>query len=255
MDNRLIEAFFTAYPLTSISLYLIMIIGTVCFFRLSKDERKNIHYWLPFLILSFTFCYENLGNYTNYNYEFKKSVNEYLGNFKYPKFNLWLYNVATRQIGTVLYLLLIKSWTKASKKKYINWMIIVFIVTVCLLQFSGVEPIYLSQPIIFALGANMILVAVAFYFIDLITDPFYLAKKPLKLVSFWLMTSILFSITLSYISSVTLMYLYEVNPILGQGLQQIQIVMKIISLGVLTLVIASPFLPRLFDKELSYESY
>ncbi|MBN3520804.1 histidine kinase [Algoriphagus lutimaris] len=255
MDNKLIEAFFTAYPLDSIPMDVLMIIGLIYFLKLPKEKKTNIHFWLPFLILIFTFFYENFGKYTNYNYEFKKSVNEYFGNFKYPKFNLWLFNVAKRQVGTILYLLLIKSWLEPSKKKYINWMIYLFIIVASFLQFTGIEPIYLNQPIIFAIGANMILIGSALYFTGMITHPQYLDKNPLKLLSFWQMTFVMFTFTLTYISSVSLIYLYEADPVLGAALQQIDIVMKNINLGILTLTIASPFLPGFFEEEPFYVSH
>jgi len=255
MDSKLIEAFFTAYPFDSIPMDILMIIGLVCFLKLPKEKKANIHFWLPFLILSFTVLYENFGRYTNYNYEFKKSVNEYLGNFKYPKFNLWLYNVTKRQIGTILYLFLIKSWLEPTKRKFIDWMIIGFVIISLALQISGIEPLYLSQPIIFALGANMILIGSALYFTGMITQPQYLDKNPLRLISFWQMTFVMFTFTLTYIFSVTLIYLYEVNPVLGEALQQIDIVMNNINLGILTLTIASPFLPRIFEEEPFYISH
>lgn len=249
MSDRFIEAFFTAYPQYSIPIDLLLLIGIFIFIKLPKEKKRNIHFLLPFVILCFSVFYQNLGSYTNYNYEFKKSVNAYFGNTEYPKFNLWLFNIAERQVGTILYLMLIKSYIRPFKRKIVNWMIFIFIVTALALQFSGIEPIYLNQPIIFAIGANMILFGSALYFTDLITHPSYLNSNPLRLTSFWQMTAIIFMFTLSYISSVALIYLYEVNPVLGSALQAIGIYLEILTLAVLTISIASPLLPNLFDEE------
>ncbi|WP_296705148.1 histidine kinase [Algoriphagus sp.] len=254
MDERLIEAFFTAYPQYTIPPDLLLLIGIVVFIKLPKEKKRNIHFLLPFVILCFTVFYENLGSYTNYNYEFKRSVNAYLGNSEYPKFNLWLFNVAKRQVGTILYLMLIKSYVRPFKRRVINWLIFIFIVMALILQLSGIEPIYLNQPIIFAIGANMILFGSALYFTDLITLPSYLKSNPLRLASFWQMTALIFTFTLSYISSVALIYLYEVNPILGAALQSIGIYMGILTLAILTISIASPLLPNIFDKEPFFQS-
>lgn len=215
--------------------------------------RSDIHYWLPFLILAFSVFYENLGAYTNYNSEFKRSVNTYLGNIEYPKFNLWVHNITERQIAVIFYLLLIRLWLITSRKKYIDWMICIFIVSALILQFSGIEPLYLNQPIIFSIGANMILIGTGLYFIGIITEDEYLACNPLRLPSFWQMTFIMFTFTLTYISSVALMYLYQVNPMLGSTLQDIGLVMQFLTLIILTLSIASPLLPRIFEQEPSYE--
>ncbi|REG81096.1 histidine kinase [Algoriphagus antarcticus] len=253
MDSRFVQAFFISYGEFLIPLDLFFIIGVACFIKLPKETRADIHYWLPFLILVFTAFYENMGAYTNYNYEFKASVNAYLGNTEYPKFNLWLNNITKRGIGVILYLFLIKSWLEPSKKKYINWMIYIFIVVVVIIQYSGIEPLYFNQPIIFTFGANIILIGSGLYFIGMITHEQYLASNPLRLLSFWQMTFIMFTFTLTYISSVAKFYLYEVNPVLGESLFQIEWIMQLINLGILTLTVASPLMPGIFEKEPSYE--
>jgi len=249
MGNRFFEAFFNFF---TIPIDLLLIIGIIFFSKLPKEKRVDIHYWLPFFILVFTVFSENLGAYTNFNFEFKKAVNSYLGNDEYPQFNLWLFNFTKRQAGTILYLLLIKSWLEPSKKKYINWMIYIFLAIAGILQFSGIEPLYFNQPIIFAFGANMILTGSGLYFVGMITLEKYLEINLLRLLSFWQMTFIMFTFTLTYISSVALLYLYEVNPVLGEALFQIDTVMEGINLGILTLTIGSPLLPGIFEKEPSY---
>ncbi|WP_075350077.1 histidine kinase [Algoriphagus marinus] len=249
MDSRLLQAFSHWFTISS---NLLLIIGVFFFLKLPKDKRANIRYWLPFLILTFTVLYENFGSYTNYNFDFKKAINAYLGNTEYPQFNLWLFNIARRQVGVILYLLLIKYWLRPAHKKYINWMILGFIILVFVLQISGIEPLYLNQPIIFAIGANLILIGSGLYFIGMITHDQYLERNPLRLVSFWQMTIILFTFSLNYISSVSLLYLYEVNPVLGKALQDISYVMLLCTLGVLIVTIASPLLPSIFEKEPSY---
>lgn len=251
MDDRFIEAFFNAY---TIPMDLLLMIGLICFFKLPKELRANVHYWLPLLIVVLSVLFQNVGFYTNYNYEFKKSVNAFLGNTQYPQFNLWLFNITDKQIGVLLFLGLIRIWLAPSKRIYISWMMYIFVVAIVFLQLSGIELMYLHQPIIFALGANMILVGCGLYFIGMITQEEYLDSNPLKLVSFWQMTFIMFTFSLSYISSVALFYLYKVNPVLGESLQTIGDIMSIVTLGILTLSVASPHISRIFEKEPSYES-
>ncbi|MBN3520803.1 histidine kinase [Algoriphagus lutimaris] len=227
----------------------LLLIGTYYFLKLKKEEKANSYYWLPFLIIAFTVFYENLGAYTNYNFEFKKSVNALLGNTEFPKYNLWLYNIANKQLSTVLYLFLIKTWLEPSQKKYINWMVIVFVIVSIFLQIAGIEPLYLNQPIIFSMGANMILVGSGLYFIGLITNQYYLNTNPLKLLSFWQMTFLLFTYSLTYINSMTVIYLYEINPQLGISIVQIDRVLGILNKVTLVLIITSPLLKKVFVKE------
>ena len=131
-------------------------------------------------------------------------------------------------------------------------MIYGFIILAVILQVSGIEPLYFNQPIISAIGANVILIGSGLYFIEMITHDQYLESNPLRLVSFWQMTILMFTFSLNYISSVALMYLYIVNPVLGKALQEISYGMWLCTLGVLIMTISSPFLPGLFEKEPSY---
>jgi hypothetical protein len=251
MDSRLLIAF---GHWTLLILDFVLVIGIVCFLKLPKQKKTDSAYWFPFLILCYIFTYQNFAAYTNYNFEFKKEVNAYLGNTENPKFNLWLFNIAERQIRTILYLLLVKFWLDIPRKKYINWMILTFVTLALVLQISGVELMYSEQPIIFAFGANMILIACGLYFIGLITNEKYLESNPLRLASFWTTTILLFNFSLSYIYSVSLLYVYRENPTLGKSLSQIPNVMESINFSLLVLLIASPLLPKLFDKEPLHES-
>ncbi|MEN2281707.1 histidine kinase [Algoriphagus sp. SE2] len=249
MDSRFSQIYLEPY---FILINLLLIIGLIFFFRLNKDERTNIYYWLPFLILTFTVVYEDFAGYLVYNYELNKWVNEILGNEKNPNYNVWFYNFANKYIATALYLFLIKTWLEPAKKKYITWMIFFYFFVILFLTGTGIEPVYLGQPIIFAIGANMILVGSGLYFIGLISNEKYLESNPLRLLSFWQMTFILFTYSLTYISSVSVTYLYSVNKQLGMSLFQIDWVMGVLNLSILVLTIASPKLPGIFEKEPYY---
>jgi hypothetical protein len=122
------------------------------------------------------------------------------------------------------------------------------------LSFTGIEPNYLNQPIIFALGANMILVGSGLYFVGLISNEMYLTASPLRLLSFWQITFILFTYSLTYINSVSVVYLYKVNRQLGLSLAQINLVMGVLNLSILVLTLADPKLSGVFQKEPFYES-
>ncbi len=231
-----------------------LLLGVFLFFKLPKEMRASSTYWLPFFMLCFIVTYEIFGSYTNYNFEIKRAVNAYLGNTENPKFNLWLYNITRRQILVVLYLILIKSWLEPSKKKYINWMIIAFVISALVLQLTGIELMYLQQPIIFAIGSNMILVACGLYFIGLITNKKYLQANPLRLLSFWAVTITLFHYSIYYIYNQTMLYLYTLNPKFGRSLNDIMNVVESIGMVPLILLIAAPFLTKFFDREPLHES-
>lgn len=246
MSEDFVRAFGNWYLIT---IDILLIIGITFFARLPKHQRKDSYYWLPFLILVFTISYENFGGYTNYNLEFKKSVNAYLGNTDFPKYNLWLYNITSKQISTVLYLLLIKIWIEPSNKKYINWIVILFVCVALVVQLSGMEPVYLNQPTIAAMAATMILAATALYFFALITNEKYLESKPLRLLSFWQTTIFLFCYSLTYLNSVSRVYIYNINPQLARNLAELDRVFGVLFKLMLLVIIISPFIPKAFDPE------
>ena len=249
MVSKFFQILFSPY---FIQINILAIAGVIMFFRLPKEQRTRRYIWLPFLILVFTVFYENFAISTSANFEFNKSVNAFLGNIEFPRYNQWLYNVANKQVLTILYLFLIKSWLEHSKKKYINWMLIAFVVSSQIIQFSGIEPIYWFQPIIFTIGANMILVGSWLYFVGLMKNDAYLNSNPLRLTSFWQMTFILFTYSLTYINDVSKPYLVTYNYGLGISLSQTETVMGCFNLAILVLTIASPKLPKLFEKEPFY---
>ncbi|WP_223275883.1 hypothetical protein [Algoriphagus aquimarinus] len=133
-----------------------------------------------------------------------------------------------------------------------NWMIIGFLISNQILQFSGIEPIFWFQPIIFSIGANMILVGSGLYFVGFMTNDLYLNSNPLRLISFWQMTFILFTYSLTYINFVAMPFLVTHNYELGRSMFQINLIMSVFNLAILLLTIASPKLPKLFEKEPSY---
>ncbi|MBN3581197.1 histidine kinase [Algoriphagus aestuarii] len=250
MDSKFVEAFVSWYL---ILIDILLVLGIIYFLKLPKEKRADSFYWLPFLILSFTVFYENLGAYTLYNFEFRKAANAFFGNTENPRFNIWIFNIGNKHISTILYLFLIKSWLEPSKKKYINWMMITFFIVIQVLQFSGIEPVYSNQPLIFTFGANLILLGSGLYFIGLMTNEQYLSTNPLRLLSFWQMTFILFTYSLTYISSASLMYLYTNYPQLLASLLKIDWVMGVLNLAILVLTVASPRFPHLFEREPYFE--
>lgn len=237
----------------SITVDILLLLGLYFFLKLPKEKKANSLYWLPLLILGFSVLYETAGAYFNYNFELKKAINAFLGNTENPKYNIWLFNIANKQITTVLYLLLIRNWLEPSKKKYITWMVSAFLLTALILQFTGVEPLYSSQPFIAAMAANMVLVGCGLYFIGMITNDNYLDSQPLRLISFWQTTFLLFAYSFIYINSVARIYIYEISIELAYNMAHFDRVLGIFVRTALLLVIISPFLPKVFERDPLYE--
>lgn len=250
MESKFWNAYLNYY---TISVDILLIIGIYFFLKLPKKQKANSLYWLPLLILGFSAFYEAIGAYLNYNYEFKKAANAFLGNTENPSYNIWLYNISNKQINTILYLFLIRCFLEPSKKKYIDWMIPLFFLISLSLQLTGIEPLYLNQPFIAAMAANMILIGCGLYFIGMITNDHYLESKPLKLISFWQTTFLLFSYSLIYINSVARIYIYGISKEIAINMAHLDRVFGISIRLMLVIIILSPFLPKVFDSDPIYE--
>ena len=98
----------------------------------------------------------------------------------------------------------------------------------------------------------MILVGSGLYFIGFMTNDIYLNSNPLKLISFWQMTFILFTYSLIYIHYVAMPFLVTYNYELGKSISQISLVMSVFNLAILVMTIAAPVFPKLFDREPAY---
>ncbi len=228
-----------------------MLIGIVHFFRLSKSERGNIFYWLPLLILVFTVAHENVGAFT-LDSEFNRSVNAFFGNTENPKYNLWLKNITFYYLGIILYLALIRLWIIPSRKKILTAFIVSFTLIAPIIWLLEFEPFYLNQSVAYAIGANLILIGCGLYFIGLITDDKYLNSEPIRLLSFWKVTFILFNYSLTYINSVSLAYVYSINEDMADSLIIVDMLLSVINLAILVLILASPNFPRTFQREPYY---
>ncbi len=236
----------------TVSIDLLLLIGIVYFFKLPKEKRSHKGYWVPLTILAFTVFYENMGSFTLSHNEFNSSVNSFLGNTGNPEYNVWLKNITFGYLGLILYLALIRQWIVPSRKKILTAFILTFSILSPIIWWLEIEPFYLSQSVVFALGANLILVGCGLYFIGLITDKKYLESNPIRLLSFWQTTFILFTYSLTYINSVSLVYIYNINPDLADSLIMIDMVLGIINLSILALILASPSFPKIFQTEPYY---
>jgi hypothetical protein len=249
MGSRFIQAFGNWYL---ISIDLILVIGIVYFLKLPNDKRANIHYWLPFLILIFPVFYENLGAYTNFNFEFKKSVNALLGNTEHPRYNVWVYNIFNQQIVTLLILFLVKSYLPIRSKRIVSWLMFFFIVMSFFIVAFELEPIYGSQPLIFSIAAGAILTSCGLYFMSFITEDGYLESNPLRLASFWQVSFILFYHSAIFLKTISQKYLWAELYDFGRSLQFINTSLWIVLMITMLLTLAAPSLKLNFENEPSH---
>jgi len=192
----------------NISITSIGILGITFFGALPRSKKRESENYLPFILLALVFFYENLGGYLMVNKAFNQKIHEWLFDVPFQGWNLWAFNLFYSQISKVIFFLIILNHIKGKKLRKVTYGLLISFSILCIgLQWSGIEPLYGIQPIIYAIGNSFIIFACGLFFIDLITDSFYIELDPLKLWIFWFITLTLFQSSLVFLSEVSFEYL------------------------------------------------
>lgn len=191
-----------------ISITSIGILGIPFFLVLPLSKKREPENYLPFILLALVFFYENLGGYLLVNKAFNQKIHESIFDTPFQGWNMWAFNLFYSQISKVVFLLIILNHIKGRKLKNIAYGLLISFSILCIgLQWSGAEPLYGFQPIIYSIGNSFIIFACGLFFIDLITDTYYTELDPLKLWIFWFITLTLFHSSLVFLSEVSYEYL------------------------------------------------
>lgn len=234
----LLRLFFNWYM---ISIDLLLLIGLIFFIKLPYTKRVEKLYWIPFLIIWLTVVYENFGAFLTYEKTFNEKINLFLGNNINLNYNIWLFNIGNLQICTVLFLWLISLYLPKKNKRLVRIFIWIFIGFSLVSQILGFQPIYDSQPFLFAIGAGFVMISCGLYFISFMNKDVYLGINPLRLFSFWQVIFILFYFSLIFLKTISEKYIYELDKSFAMSLAYINPAMWILimTIFVLTIIAAS----------------
>jgi hypothetical protein len=233
------DAFLSWY---NVVIDIILVLAIISFFKLSKEERANSHYWLPLLILVFTVAYETAGSFFLFYRELNAGINAFFGNTENPKYTVWVYNIFNAYILTFLYFFLIRLYETNRNRKIINGMMVFFLVVILVFNFLGIENIHDNQPTLFFIGASFLIIASGRYFIMIVSNDRYLDINPLRLFSFWQLTFILFNYSMVFLLMISRKYLWQNYYSLYGSLTYINSILGIITLLILLLTLAGPSL-------------
>jgi|AntRauMFilla1563_2_1112583.scaffolds.fasta_scaffold00969_7 hypothetical protein len=236
------------------NLYLLIIdallfVGLIYFILLGAEKRVNKLYWLLFFVLFFTVFYENFGSYLIYNSTLNARINAFLGNIENPNYNIWFFNLSYSIIIACCYLLILRIYVSSSLKRPISFLLFSFLTLCLVLHLFKIEPIYGPQIIIYTIGSSFVLISCILFFISLMKDPIYLEVNPLRLLSFWQVTVILFYYSLTFLTNNSMEYLWKTQPLLAGSLGKINMFFGILSLVVIVFIIAAPNLNIKLEKE------
>lgn len=192
-------------------LQLVFICGLVAFFfylKLENNKKKDPSFLFPFLLIVVVVFYEALATYVLVNKKLNEQIHYFLTDDPFQGWNVWVYNIFYYQISKLLLLILIMiNLKKSLSKKLIRLLGIVFLLFCILTYFSKLISIYEIQPILYFLGNTVLIIGSGLFFIDLITEDYYISINPLKYLPFWYITLILFHSVSLFLADVAFEYL------------------------------------------------
>jgi hypothetical protein len=173
---------------------LIALIGSISYFMLPLKAKMNRLNLLLFSNIFLLFFYENLAWFFSY-----KNINNHL-----------IYNVFNSHVGTILILLLISFYVKNFQKKdYIKVILLGFLISSAILHFIGLIAIDDSGEVISLLSSVSILFACLIFFLELVTNDTYLEINLLRYAGFWIVSSLFFYYSSSFMINISFQYLYK----------------------------------------------
>ena len=193
--------------------YLIAIIilglaGIILFAFLPSGKKKIPHFYLPCSILVLVVFYELLATYMVANRVFHEKIHYLLTSDTFKGWNTWVFNVFNYQLSKILFLLLIReNLNNKTRKTWVLYLIGILIIGSLGLTFSEIEKIHEPQPVIYFLGNIFLIIASGLFFIDLISEDYFLSFNPVEFLPFWYITLILFQSVLTLLSDVAFEYL------------------------------------------------
>ncbi|MBN7810029.1 hypothetical protein J0A68_03620 [Algoriphagus sp. H41] len=193
----------------SVSNYVFLVLLCIVFFRLPSALRKRSDYLLPFIYIFIFVTIDPVGFGFRLFQNVNGPINEFFGNHEKPFYNAWLYNIVLKMAMPVVALLLVKNYLPAKQQVSVKWILIAFVSFAIVYQALQLEPIYLNQGILFAVGALCMLSACFIYYHALMTREEYVFTNILLLPSFWQVTFIMFYTSLTYFNNISANFLTE----------------------------------------------
>lgn len=223
-----------------LSIGILGILGLVSFLALPAQKKKQVQFLLIFLIVILVAFYENFGAYLLMNKALNRTFHELITDVPFQGWNLWVFNIFNYQLSKILFLLLLLLNIRTLKLRRACLFICVLFVLSCIaLQVFGIEPIYEDQPIIYLMGNSFLIICSGLFFIELVSNDYYLDLNPLSLWEFWYITLILFQSAILFMADASFSYLSAENETIYFFFNTISMVIYLLIIGLFVMQLAS----------------
>ena len=209
------------------------------FFFLDKEKRRDYFILVPFILIMLVNFYEVMGAYMIVNKPLNEKIHRLLTDDPFLGWNVWVYHIFYYQISKLVLLLLIGINLRKSVSRKIVWAIGIIFSLYCIYSyFSETYPIHdIQQPILYFSSNTILIIASGLFFIDLITEEYYLNINPLVYLPFWYITLIMFHSVILFMADVANEYLVLENTQVYYFFNLVSRVLYVLLLAVFTYLI------------------
>ncbi|SFO26875.1 hypothetical protein SAMN04488519_10539 [Algoriphagus ornithinivorans] len=191
-----------------VSTVILGLTGVILFIFLPRQKKAKPQFYLPFLILVLVVFYEILAVNMIVNKPLNERIHYLLTSDPYKGWNSWVFNIFNYLLSKILFLLLIRVNLKnPTRRKIVHFLIGILILGGIVLTISGIEKIHEPQPIFYFISNITLIIASGFFFMDLISEDYFLSLNPVQFLPFWYISLILFQSALTLLADVAFEYL------------------------------------------------
>lgn len=215
------------------------VLAIVFYGFLNPEKKRNPQFLIAFLVVLLVLFYEVLAVWMLVNKSINQKIHYFLTDDPFQGWNIWVYNIFYYQVSRIGLLLLIGVNLKKSISKKIVMFLGIFFLFYCISSyFSEAYPLHdIQQPILYFLSNTILIVASGLFFIDLITEEYYLDINPVTYLPFWYITLIMFHSVILFMADVANEYLTLENIQVYFMFNLISRILYVLLLGVFTLLI------------------
>jgi len=196
-------------------IYAVIICGVlaIVFYGFLNPEKKRSPYFLlPFLIVFLVLFYEVLATLMLIYKSINQKIHYLMTDDTFQGWNIWVFNIFNYQVSKLLLFGLIGiNLRKSLSQKIIVSLGVIFLAYCIYTYFSEATPIYDFQPVLYFFGNTILIVASGLFFVDLVSEDYYININPLRYWPFWYITLILFQSVTLFLADVAFEYLVFEN--------------------------------------------
>lgn len=215
------------------------VLAIVFYGFLNPEKKRNPQFLIAFLVVFLVFFYEVLAVWMLVNKNINQKIHYFLTDDPFQGWNIWVLNIFNYQVSKLLLLALVGINLKKGISKKITAFLGFGFMSYCAYLYFSDTSIHDFQPVLYFFGNTVLIVASGLFFVDLITEDYYMTINPLRYWPFWYITLILFQSVTLFLADVAYEYLVFENENVYFLFNYLSMALYILLLAVLNILLFS----------------